>query len=117
MEQVITCINCPMGCRLTVAVDGETVARVEGNVCKRGVEYARQEALTPVRTVTALMRAGNRAKPFSVKTAAPIPKRLIFACVNAIYDAKPLAPLSCGDVIIPDVCETGVPVVATQDCP
>lgn len=109
------CINCPLGCRLAVEIAGDKVVRVEGNICKRGVEYAEQEALNPLRIVTALMRAANRDKPFSVKTAGPIPKRLIFQCVNAIYDTTPQAPIECGDVVIDDICGTGVAVVATQD--
>lgn len=115
MVKEFICINCPLGCRLTVTVEGDKVTGIEGNVCNRGVAYAEQEALNPLRIVTALMRASNREKPFSVKTAGPIPKRLIFQCVNEIYDTTPPAPLACGDVVINDVCGTGVAVVATQD--
>ncbi len=114
MEKSFICINCPMGCRLSVGVEGTEVASVAGNACRRGVDYARQEALNPVRTVTALMRASNRRRPFSVKTAAPIPKRLMRECVNAIYGLQPAAPIACGSVIIEDVCGTGVSVIATQ---
>lgn len=115
MEKKFICINCPMGCRLTVTVDGGDVVAVAGNACRRGVDYARQESLNPVRTVTTLMRVANRRRPFSVKTAAPIPRRLMFACVSAIYDARPEAPINCGDVVIENICGTGVSVLATQD--
>ena len=27
----LTCINCPLGCALTVTLDGEKVIKVEGN--------------------------------------------------------------------------------------
>ena len=40
MEQMITCINCPIGCRMTVNVDNGQVVSITGNGCKRGIEYA-----------------------------------------------------------------------------
>lgn len=115
MQKEFICINCPLGCRLSVTIDGNKVVLVEGNVCNRGVAYAEQEALNPLRTVTALMRASNRDKPFSVKTVGPVPKHLIFKCINEIYDTTPQAPIVCGDVVIEDICHTGVAVAATQD--
>ena len=60
-----------MGCRLSVTIEDGKVEKVEGNSCVKGAEYAKQEAVSPVRVVTSLMRASNRKKPFSVKTAAP----------------------------------------------
>ncbi len=104
-----------MGCQLSVTIEGSKMAKVEGNVCIKGAKYAKQEAVNPIRVVTSLMRASNREKPFSAKTAAPIPKQLIFQCVNEIFKTRPMAPLSCGDTVIQNVCGTGVDVVATQD--
>ena len=42
MEQAITCINCPMGCRMTVTLEGGKVTAVSGNTCKRVEKYAQQ---------------------------------------------------------------------------
>ena len=78
MEKEFICINCPMGCRLAVTVADGKVAKVEGNSCNKGIAYAKQEAVNPMRVVTSLMRASNRKKTFSVKTTVPIPKKLIF---------------------------------------
>ena len=48
----LTCINCPLGCQLTVTlVDGE-VTSVAGNTCKRGDTYGRKEVTNPTRIVT-----------------------------------------------------------------
>ena len=38
----MTCIRCPMGCRLTVTQDGDSFT-VSGNTCRRGEEYGIQE--------------------------------------------------------------------------
>ena len=53
----ITCIRCPLGCSLRVSVaisaaDAEVVG-VEGNQCARGSRYGAEEAVHPMRTVTA----------------------------------------------------------------
>ena len=34
----LTCINCPLGCALSVTIDGSTIT-VTGNTCPRGEAY------------------------------------------------------------------------------
>ena len=46
-ERKLTCIGCPMGCPLTVVMNGEEVVSVTGNTCKRGDVYARKEVTNP----------------------------------------------------------------------
>ena len=115
MEKHLVCINCPMGCRMTVVMENDKVSSVSGNTCPRGEEYARQEAVEPLRVLTSLMRVQGRDKPFSVKTSAPVPKRLLFDCVNEIFSHQAAAPIHVGDVILPNVCGTGCDVIATQE--
>lgn len=114
-EKKFICINCPLGCRLTVKLVNGEVTEVTGNTCKRGEIYARQEAVAPKRVLTCLMRAADRQKPFSVKTSAPVPKELLFRCAQMIYETRPEAPIAMGDVVIRNICGTGTDVVATQD--
>lgn len=115
MEKTLTCINCPIGCQITVEVEGDQVVQVKGNVCSRGLAYAKQEAVAPRRMVTAVVNVPGRELPLSVKTASPIPKEKIFDCMKAIEAAKIKAPVRMGDIICKDVCSTGVNVVATRD--
>ncbi|MFH1513113.1 MAG: DUF1667 domain-containing protein [Bacillota bacterium] len=117
MEQTITCINCPLGCRMTVEVDGNKVTQVKGAGCKRGITYAQQEAVAPTRMVTAVVSVPECALPLSVKTASPIPKDKIFDCMRAIEAAKPSMPIRIGDVICKNVCGTGIDVVSTRELP
>ena len=51
-EKKLICINCPLGCMLTVGMEGESVGSVSGNTCKRGETYARKEMTDPTRIVT-----------------------------------------------------------------
>jgi len=41
----LTCIQCPLSCRITVTGEGDQLT-FSGNQCKQGIEYARQELST-----------------------------------------------------------------------
>jgi CxxC motif-containing protein len=114
MEQLITCINCPVGCRMTVNVENGKVVSVTGNSCKRGITYAAQESVAPMRMVTAVVPVKGRRLPLSVKTRAPIPKGSITACMREIMALRLSPPVRMGDTVIADVCGTGVDVIATK---
>ena len=36
----LICIGCPLGCAITVTMDGGNVVSITGNTCKRGSDYA-----------------------------------------------------------------------------
>ena len=114
MEKELTCIRCPIGCQLTVRVDGDDIT-VCGNTCPRGKEYGIKEVTNPTRTVTSSVRVNGGKLPLvSVKTKTDIPKEKIFAVMNAIHAAKVIAPVHVGDVIVENVAGTGSDVVATR---
>ena len=114
-ERTVTCIGCPMGCRLRVTLEGGQVSAVDGAACGRGAAYARQECVCPTRQVTTLARVRGRREPLSVKTAQPIPKSLILSCVEEIHRVCVAPPVRIGDVVVQNVCGTGVDVVATME--
>lgn len=114
-EQTLTCIGCPMGCRLRVTLEDGQVTAVDGAACGRGAVYARQECVCPTRHISTLARVRGRREPLSVKTAQPIPKAMIFACVEEIHRTCVTPPVKIGDVIVANVCGTGVDVVATME--
>ena len=55
-EKKLICINCPLGCALTVAMRGNEIEAVKGNTCRRGEIYARKELTNPTRIVTSTVR-------------------------------------------------------------
>lgn len=112
----LTCINCPMGCPLTVEMEGEQVIKVSGNTCKRGEIYARKEVTNPTRIVTSTVKVVNgKSDMVSVKTKEDIPKGKIFDCVRALKNVRAEAPVRIGDVIADNIADTGVDVVATKN--
>ena len=112
----IICINCPLGCPLTVELENGQVTKVTGNTCKRGETYAVKEITNPSRTVTSTVRVKGGEHPVvAVRTKTDIPKDKIFACMEAINAAEITAPVKIGDVVIANVCGTGVDVVASAN--
>lgn len=112
MKELI-CIVCPNGCRLRVDEAGGY--RVEGNACPRGEEYGRNELLHPVRVLTGTVRLhGASLRRCPVKTNGAIPKEKLLEAAQALCFVDARAPVHTGDVLLSDVCGTGVDVVATR---
>ena len=64
--------------------------------------------------ITAVIPCENSETPLSVKTAEPVPKHLISAVMEQLRKVHIAAPVAQGQVILPDVCGTGVSVIATR---
>lgn len=112
----LTCINCPMGCALTVEINGETIISVKGNTCRRGETYARKEVTAPVRMVTSTVKVTGGSLPMvPVKTREAIPKEKILSCVRELKTVEVPAPVRMGDVILANAANTGVDIVATKN--
>ena len=104
MKYELTCINCPMGCRITADYDGKEVTNIQGFTCARGKAM-----------VTALVGVKGTHVPLSVKTQTPIRKPLIFDALSEIRKTVVVPPVHIGDVVISDVCGSGVNVIATEN--
>ena len=112
----LICIGCPLGCPLTVEMEGKEVKSVSGNTCPRGDAYAKKELTNPTRIVTSTVRVkGGKLAMVSVKTQNDIPKNKIFDCVKALKDVELTAPVKIGDVVVENVAGTGVNVIATKN--
>ena len=108
----LICITCPRGCHLQV----DENLNVTGNMCPRGAIYAKAELTHPVRMVTSSVAViSSVATRLPVKTKDPIPKELIFKIMEEIEKVTVKAPIKIGDVIIKDVLNTGVDIVATKN--
>lgn len=110
----LTCINCPVGCRLTVQMQAGAVVEVSGNQCKRGDAYARQECVAPQRMLTAVIPVRLCKTPLPVKTRTPVPKERIQDCMAELAQVKITAPVKAGQVVISNICGTNVDVIATK---
>lgn len=112
----LICINCPLGCPLTVTMKDHQILSVTGNTCPRGEDYARKELTNPTRILTSTVRVtGGHLPVVSVKTAADIPKDKIGEVMEAIRRLTAAAPVCIGDVLLTDAAGTGVPIIATKN--
>lgn len=110
------CIRCPLGCNISVKREGGEIKDITGNTCPRGADYVTRELTDPRRIVTSLVRVkGGELPVVSVKTAADIPKDKIGDCIRALKEIELTAPVCMGDVVLTDVCGTGVDIVATAN--
>lgn len=115
-KRTLTCIGCPLGCAVIVELDNGEIIRVTGNTCKRGDDYARKEVTHPMRVVTSTVRVtGGELPVVSVKTEHDIPKEKIMDVMNSLADISVPAPVRIGDIILENVAQTGINIVATKD--
>jgi len=113
MKELI-CIVCPKGCHLKV--DENDNYSVTGNACPRGAEYGKKELTAPTRVITSTVKVrGAMYSRCPVKTASPIPKHLIFDAMKVLNSVELQAPVRVGDVVVEDICGTGIPFVAARD--
>ncbi|HWQ06963.1 MAG TPA: DUF1667 domain-containing protein [Feifaniaceae bacterium] len=114
-EKEIVCIVCPNGCRIrcTPKEDGYAFS---GNKCKRGVAYAEAELTRPMRSLTSSVKTVFPDSPVvSVRTDGEIEKSRIPDVLTALGKVTLDHPVEMGDVIIPNVCNTGVNMICTSN--
>lgn len=110
------CIGCPIGCPLEVEIENGEVIKVTGNTCKRGETYAKKECINPTRIVTSSVCVSNGVEAVvPVKTQTDIPKEKIFDCVRELKNIVLDAPVHIGDIVIKNILDTGVDIVATKE--
>lgn len=114
MENII-CILCPNGCSLSIEKVGEQW-EIKGNKCAKGKEFAISEITDPRRSVCSTIKTTFKKVPrLPVKTNGEVPLIDIFNVMAEINSKYVNKPVHVGDVIIENVSNTGVNVIATSD--
>lgn len=113
----LTCIVCPRGCTLTVTLDSaleNPVVSVEGQGCKRGVDYATAECTHPTRVLTTTAPTVDGGV-VPCKTDRAIPRELLFEAMKAVNSLSAPAVVRIGDILLEDLLGTGANIVATAN--
>ena len=111
----LTCVLCPVGCELEVREDEAGGLEIRGNQCEKGVPFAVEEVLRPMRNLaTSVPVRGTVSRMVPVRLSGRIPREMIFPVLKEISRLRPEAPVRRGQVLIADVLGTGVDVVATR---
>lgn len=115
MERKLICVQCPLGCQLTVAYDGVHEPVVTGNTCKNGEIYGKSEVTDPRRTLTTSVRVEGGRVPVSVRSEKPIPKAVLKDCLALLHQTVLPRGSRAGTVVIENVLDTGINIVTTRD--
>ena len=116
------CTTCPSECLLTVEVERDAdghvaeVRSVTGNNCPRGDKFAHQELTCPVRVLTTTVAvSGGNETLLPVRTADAIPLELHAQAMALIRGLVVNAPIHMGDVILPNLLDTNINLIASMD--
>ena len=115
MLKTITCICCPKGCLVTLDTENPEET-IKGFGCPQGKEYAIGELPHPLRTISSTVEIKGGLHPrIPVKTNGNIPKEKIFEVMDEINKISVESPVKCGDILLENVLDTGVNIVACRD--
>ncbi len=110
------CIECPLGCALSVDIENCRVVRVSGNKCPKGEGYAASEVEHPARTLTsAVLAKGLRLKMVPVRTDKPIPKDRLKEAMQEIKKIRIEHSMRCGEAVAKNFLGLGVDLITTRD--
>ena len=116
------CTTCPSECLLTVEVergaDGAVVEvrSVTGNSCPRGDKFAHQELTCPMRVLTTTVAISDGDETLlPVRTAEAIPLALHAQAMSLIRGLVIDAPIRMGDVVLENLLNTNIDLIASMD--
>lgn len=113
LEKEIICIVCPNGCKLEVTY--EDTITVKNALCPKGVQYARDELMNPVRNLTSTVKVLDGVLPLvSVRSNRPVPKDKLAEIVRFLKTIEIKAPVEFQQIIYKDIFNTGVDIIATR---
>jgi CxxC motif-containing protein len=111
----ITCILCPNGCSLSIEKIGQEWD-IKGNKCPKGKEFAISEITDPRRIVCSTIKTTFKKVPrLPVKTNGEVPLKDVFNVMTEINSKSLGKPVQVGDVVIENVSNTGINVIATSN--
>ncbi len=109
----LVCILCPRGCRISRSQPEK------GGLCERGREYALSEIKDPRRTLTTTVKLRGTGtdvwpeKLVPARSREPIPKGIWKEAMKKIRDLSVNAPVKEGQILLENICHTGIPLVAS----
>lgn len=115
MIKKITCIECPVGCALTVDIENCKVVKVSGNKCPKADKYAAEEIENPKRILTSTVLTKDLPlKMLPVRTDKPIPKAKIMEAMKAVKSIRLSKAIFQGDIVKKNFLNLGVNLIATR---
>jgi len=111
----ITCITCPIGCRVSVEVADNGYV-FSGNKCVRGAEFAKTEMTSPVRSLTTTVRTAFPEMPvLPVRTNGEVPKEKIKEIMRELSKVVVTQRIGIGETVVVNILGTGCDIIATSN--
>lgn len=109
------CIVCPKGCKINVLLDDSNIVSIEENNCKKGKEYAKNEALNPKRLVFTTVKLRNgEFDMLPVRSKKAVSKEIVKGVMRSLAFITRDAPVKIGDLIVENILNTGVDIIASR---
>ena len=114
-QQEIICILCPLGCQMNVQFTGDRIKAIEGNQCKKGIKYAKQEIIFPGRVLTTTIEMLDPNSPLlPVRSNKELPKDRLDECMREIAKHQVEQPVQIGEAVIKDILGIGIDIIACR---
>jgi len=115
MNKEIMCVLCPNSCHLKIEYDEFTkeITGLTGHTCKRAHDFALQEIVDPMRTLTFSVLVEHGDLPLvSTRSQDQIPLTDVAKIVAQLKKIRVSAPVRSGDVVYQD---GDMKVIATKN--
>ena len=113
--QQLICVCCPKGCRIDVTKEEDKTVDVKGYGCENGKAYALQESVCPMRILTTTVKINNGTlRVLPVMSEKEIPLHVWRQAMEEVKSVCVEAPVSIGQIILEDLCGTGVRLIASR---
>ncbi|MGI6368565.1 MAG: DUF1667 domain-containing protein [Anaerolineae bacterium] len=113
--QEFICVTCPVGCNIRAEVVNNQLVAIHGQSCQRGEAFVQEELRDARRMLTTTVQVVGGTLPLlPVRTASPIPKRLLLLLASELRRLQVQAPVEAGQPVLPNALGTGVDVIATR---
>jgi CxxC motif-containing protein len=119
LKKELVCIVCPNGCQVEALIE-ETpalkVLEVNGCTCDKGIAWAEQEIVNPMRTIaSSIVVEQGDFELVSVRTDTAIPLGKIFEVMDTIRQKTVKAPVTIGDRLIENPAGVPCNIIATRN--
>ncbi|MEG0372178.1 MAG: DUF1667 domain-containing protein [Clostridium sp.] len=114
----LTCMGCPLYCRLTTHLDESTPINLNGYFCKIDFNPVSQEYNSPTTFLKASLPVHHGILPrVNVETQQGIFQSSLSACIDILKTLQVRAPINKGDIISKSLAHTNVSLISTQTIP
>jgi len=111
----IICISCPAGCSMEALSDGIKILSVSGNQCKKGIKFAEDEIINPIRILTTTVNINSGiVSRLPVRSKTGVPKEKVMQMAAELKKVKAATPVKMGDVILSDILASGIDIISSM---